>query len=114
MSNSIIARERLWLTADKSRAVKDGDPEARFLLCAPGQQISKADAERYGLLAKEAKPEPPEASGVEVDPASPIPGTIEEAEGEPVEPIGVIPIDPSLATKPLKAQKRQGRKGKAK
>lgn len=46
----VEARERLWLTADRSRVVADGDPEAAFLLAAPGQRIPIEDAERYGLV----------------------------------------------------------------
>jgi hypothetical protein len=33
-----IATDRLWRTED-GRVVSDGDPEARFLLCAPGDEI---------------------------------------------------------------------------
>lgn len=41
---------RMYLTEDRSRAVPDGDPEARFLLCAEGGELPQADARRYGLL----------------------------------------------------------------
>jgi hypothetical protein len=40
---------RLWLNSDKSRVVEDGDPDASFLLAAPGQLISDKDVERYGI-----------------------------------------------------------------
>jgi hypothetical protein len=40
---------RLFLTADRTRAVREGDPEAAYLLVNAGGQVSDADAERYGL-----------------------------------------------------------------
>jgi hypothetical protein len=46
----VVVGERLWLTADRERVVKDGDPEAAFLLCGDGGQITRSDAERYGLI----------------------------------------------------------------
>jgi len=45
---------RLWLTAERDRVVEDGDPEAAFLLGAPGQILSDAEAQRYGLTGKKA------------------------------------------------------------
>lgn len=47
---SVTATERLFLTADKSRLVEEGDPAAAFLFCAPGHEIPIKDAEKYGLL----------------------------------------------------------------
>lgn len=52
----MIADRRLYLTADKSRVVEEGDPEAAFLFTTPGKTISDADVERYGLAPKKAKP----------------------------------------------------------
>jgi hypothetical protein len=48
----VEAEERLWLTADRERVVPDGHPDAAFLFTTPGQQITREEAERYGLLAK--------------------------------------------------------------
>lgn len=48
------ADRKLWLTADRTEVVEDGDPRAAFLFAAPGKEISDADAERYGIT--EAKP----------------------------------------------------------
>ncbi|MDX3101747.1 hypothetical protein [Nonomuraea angiospora] len=48
---------RMYLTEDQSRAVPDGDPEARHLLCPAGGELDRADAERYGLL-DQPKPAP--------------------------------------------------------
>lgn len=56
-----VLTERLWYTADKSRAVKEGDSAAAFLLGGPGQVIDMAEAERLGLVdapEKGKKPAP--------------------------------------------------------
>ncbi|MEV0616191.1 hypothetical protein AB0I81_22950 [Nonomuraea sp. NPDC050404] len=57
MSGAVKIDRRLYLVEDKSRVVEAGDPDARWLLCAAGGEVSRADAERYGLL-DEPKPEP--------------------------------------------------------
>ena len=44
---------RLWLTADGSRLVEDGDPEAAFLWAAAGDEVDAEELER--LLGKKAK-----------------------------------------------------------
>lgn len=44
---TIPAPERLYRTND-GRLVREGDPAAAFLFCAPGQTISMADVEKYG------------------------------------------------------------------
>jgi hypothetical protein len=41
--------ERLYLTADKKRVVKHGDPDAATLLGVKGTLISDADAKRLGV-----------------------------------------------------------------
>lgn len=51
-SGHVIATARLCLTEDRSRLVPDTDPDARWLFCTPGAPISRANAERYGLLAE--------------------------------------------------------------
>lgn len=45
----VIVDRRLWVTADGSRAVEDGDPAAAFLLCAPGKPVPRAELERLGV-----------------------------------------------------------------
>jgi len=40
---------RLWLTADRTRVVEDGNPAARYLYATPGMDIPYAEAVRYGL-----------------------------------------------------------------
>lgn len=44
---------RLWLTADGSRLVEDGDVEAAFLWAAPGDEVDAVELER--LLGRKAK-----------------------------------------------------------
>lgn len=50
--------ERLWLTADKSEIVADGDPDAAFLLAVPGRPIPPdyADTPRRGAGEKPVDP----------------------------------------------------------
>jgi predicted flap endonuclease-1-like 5' DNA nuclease len=69
---TMIARERLLLTADKSRLVRDGDPEGKTLYCTPGTEIPDSAVKLFGLVdghlgkaapdpasgTKEAKPRP--------------------------------------------------------
>lgn len=51
----IEVQEPLWLNADRSKVLAEGDPEAAFLLATPGKRLSIEEAERYGLL-KARKP----------------------------------------------------------
>lgn len=46
---------RLYLTPDKSRVVEEGDKAASFLFAVPGQEISEADVEAYGLTQNDGK-----------------------------------------------------------
>lgn len=55
--HQVIAQERLYLNADKSRVVKEGDKDAAFLLAAVGQPIAAGVAKRLGLIGEEVKPE---------------------------------------------------------
>jgi hypothetical protein len=57
MSGAVKMTKRLYLTADGSRVVEDGDPEAATLLCPAGGFLSHADAARYGLLPDAAAAE---------------------------------------------------------
>ena len=63
MSGAVKIDRRLYLTADATRVVEEGDPEAAILLCPAGGEVPHATATRYGLLKKAdaelaAKPEP--------------------------------------------------------
>jgi hypothetical protein len=53
----VTATERLCLTEDE-RLVPEGDPDARWLFCVPGQEIPRAEAERYGMVKKKAAAKP--------------------------------------------------------
>lgn len=44
-----LAKDRYYLTADKTKAVKAGDPEAAFLLVAKGGAIAPEVARHYGI-----------------------------------------------------------------
>lgn len=45
----MISTERLYVTADRSRVVSEGDPAAAFLLVAKGVEIPKEAVAKYGL-----------------------------------------------------------------
>ncbi len=46
--------EPLYLTADRSEAVKKGDPRATFILCRAGGTVPAREAERLGLTSPES------------------------------------------------------------
>ena len=48
---AFVADRRLYLTADQQRVVEAHDPAAAFLWAAPGDPVSAADAERFGLVS---------------------------------------------------------------
>jgi hypothetical protein len=66
----VEATERLCLTEDQERLVPESDPDARWLFCAVGARISKADAERYGLVKAKAKPQDKAVRAPQADKAS--------------------------------------------
>ncbi|WP_346915054.1 helix-hairpin-helix domain-containing protein [uncultured Roseibium sp.] len=56
----MIAKQRLYLTADKKTAVAEGDKRAAFLYAVPGDEIPDSAAKQFGLvdggLPKPGKP----------------------------------------------------------
>lgn len=52
----VTLEERTWLTEDRSEAVPDGHPEARYLLGGAGDPLAVEEAERLGLLEDSPKP----------------------------------------------------------
>ncbi len=65
---NMIAAERLYLTADAKRLVREGDPDGASLYVAPGDEILPSAVERFGLVdgtlpAKVGKPTSGDKSG---------------------------------------------------
>jgi hypothetical protein len=60
---------RLYLTADRSQVVEEGDPRAALLLVCKGGTLDEKTAKQYGLIKEEAPPEP-EPPAVEPEPES--------------------------------------------
>lgn len=52
---SITADRRLYVTADKSKVVEEGDPTAAYLLAGEGTEIPIEEAERLKLTVKGGK-----------------------------------------------------------
>jgi hypothetical protein len=101
----VEATEKLWLTAEKDELVPDGDERAAFLFCVPGQRVSQADAERYGMF----KPDEPE---VDEGPAD---GEVEkstEDDGQADETKAAEPAEDKQAPTPANKQRRGPRAGK--
>jgi hypothetical protein len=46
---NVIARQRLFLNADKTKLVGEGDTEGAFLYVAPGDEIPEDAHEKFGL-----------------------------------------------------------------
>lgn len=51
------AQERLYLTADKSRLVRHGDPKAAFLYAAEGDEIPESAAGKFGIVDGRLRPQ---------------------------------------------------------
>jgi hypothetical protein len=62
------APRRLYVNADRSKVVDEGDPEAAALLVGAGGQIEEAEAERLGLLDKKAQAKAPATKQVDHPP----------------------------------------------
>lgn len=111
---AVVAKQRLWLTAD-DKLVLDGDLDARFLFCSPGDEIPRADALRYGLLdssdldAEEFMEEPKPEEPAEEKAAEPEPEPPAEKE-QAAEPQEEPEPEPEAEEKP-KAKKQKKQKG---
>ena len=46
----MIAKERIYLTADKKKVVREGSKRAAFLFAGVGDPITEEDARKYGLI----------------------------------------------------------------
>lgn len=47
---NMIAKARLFLTADSKALVAEGDPKGATLYCAPGDEIPESAAKMFGLV----------------------------------------------------------------
>ena len=69
---SFKSDKRLYLNADRSKVVEEGDPDAAYLFAVEGDTVSAEDAKKYELRAPKAadeKDEPePETKQVEEPP----------------------------------------------
>lgn len=64
---TVTVTEHWYLTENRSRVVKEGDPAGQWLWASPGTQVSRQDALRLGALSEE--PEPEVAVAEEPEPA---------------------------------------------
>lgn len=71
----MIASKTLYLNADRSKVVNEGDKDAQFLLVREGQELADSEAEKYGVSGKKSESAPAKESAA----ASPAPGNREEA-----------------------------------
>jgi hypothetical protein len=61
--DTVVVAERIFLTADRGRAVPAGHPDAHVLLVGAGGRLPRAVAERFGLtrpVGELGEPEPDE------------------------------------------------------
>jgi hypothetical protein len=66
----MIAKETLYLTADRGTVVKEGDPKAQFLLVREGHELNDTLAEKYGVKGdKSPAATNPEATEAAAPPA---------------------------------------------
>lgn len=49
----MIATKTLFHNSDRTKVVPEGHEDAQFLIVREGQEISDADAEKYGLTKKD-------------------------------------------------------------
>lgn len=74
----MIAKQTVFLTGDRSKAVPEGHPEAKFLLVREGSEIADAEAEKHNAVAlidtpakkKAAEPQEQEPPTIKEQPAS--------------------------------------------
>lgn len=79
---NVIARQRLFLNADKTKCVAEGDTEGAFLYVAPGDEIPEDAHEKFGLedgALPGFKEAAGEADGEKVPNIAPPPGPKEKA-----------------------------------
>jgi len=81
----VAVAEHWYLTEDKTRVVREGDPDGRWLWASPGTEVRRTDALRLGALQAEVTEPEPEPEAEVSEPETP-------AEPEPA-------VEPAPATK---------------
>lgn len=56
MSEKVKADRHLYLTADRTRVVEEGDPDSHTLWVSPGYSVPVEDAERLGAVELMKRP----------------------------------------------------------
>lgn len=114
----VVAKERLWLTADRDRLVAEGDRDAAFLYAGVGKRFPRADAERLGLFedAEVVADEEPEAQA-EVEAAEggltiEVPEAVADPDAEAPEPEPEPEAEPVAEPKPKPKPRGRPRKPK--
>lgn len=81
MATIITSKQRVYLNADRTKAVPDGHKEARTLLVAEGSEIREEDAEKYpgalklikgGKGTEQPAPDGPNTPATAVAPIAPV------------------------------------------
>lgn len=67
-SGTIVIDRHLYLTEDRDRVVEENDPASRFLWAAPGDEVSRAEAERLGAIKAAPEPAPEPEAAPEAEP----------------------------------------------
>lgn len=94
----VAVTEHWYLTEDKSRVVREGDPDGRWLWASPGTEVRRTDALRLGALkVAEAEPE----SEPEAEPVTEV-EAVDEAEPE-----SVAEAEPAEAPEPQAKARRK-------
>ena len=94
------AKVRMALTADLKRVVPYESGDARYLFAAPGQEIPKALAKKYGIIDGEI----PEEDGPQVESTS---DEVEDEEKEKVEDEDGKDSEEKAEEKPEDKQKKK-------
>lgn len=55
---TVVADKRVWHNSDRSKVVEDGHPDAAFLLCSPGDELTDEAAKEYGVRGAKSAPKP--------------------------------------------------------
>ena len=56
---NLVSGRRLYVNADRSKIVDEGDPEASFLLAGEGATLTAEDVDKYELTEESVAAPPP-------------------------------------------------------